>query len=388
MSPVMQARDRNFLIAVSTFVVVLVGLIIAVSPEQEELISYPSSYSAASKGAKAAFLLLAENDYSVERWQSPPRDLPNPGEGVTLILAEPFLNSKKEDDEALHRFLLSGGRVLAVGMSAGMMLPQSEVASPSYEKLGWTQYQPEIPSEITRGGAIWMSLPARWTSKSMTQLRHYQSGGDGIVVSYKIGKGDAIWWGSATPMTNAGITRDGNLSLFLNSVGANRRVLWDEYFHGSRPSLWSYASGTPLAWGLAQLGMIGVAVLLTFSRRSGPVRPLAQESRLSSLEFVETLGGLYQGAHASSIAVEVMYQRFCYLLSKRLGTKPDSTAAEMAHSVSVRLGYARTGFAETLQRCESAAHDSIPDKQALDLIQALHDYAHDLKLIQSPQEKN
>jgi hypothetical protein len=78
-------------------------------------------------------------------------------------------------------------------------------------------------------------------------------------------------------------------------------------------------SDTPLLWAMAQAGLLLLAVLFTFSRRSGPVRPLIEPSRLSPLEFVETLGGLYQSAHANQVALEVLYQRFQYMLKKRAG---------------------------------------------------------------------
>ena len=55
-----------------------------------------------------------------------------------------------------------------------------------------------------------------------------------IVVSYKVGLGEVIWWGANTPLTNAAIAKSGNMALLLNSLGkpGEVRVFWDEYFHG------------------------------------------------------------------------------------------------------------------------------------------------------------
>jgi len=119
------------------------------------------------------------------------------------------------------------------------------------------------------------------------------------------------------------------------------------------------------------------------------VRPLIEPSRLSPLEFVETLGGLYQSAQANQVALEVSYQRFQYLLKKRLGLAGQPAAAEMARAASLRLRYDRSDFAATLTRCESAVGDpGLRQKEALELVQALNDYSRDLGLIPRAQEKN
>ena len=109
---------------------------------------------------------------------------------------------------------------------------------------------------------------ARWQMAHFGHLAIYTEGVNSVVVSYSYGKGQVIWWAAATPLSNAGIRQTGNLNLFLNSVGppGERRVLWDEYFHGRRGSLWTYFAGTPISWGMAQLGLFAVALLLTFAR--------------------------------------------------------------------------------------------------------------------------
>lgn len=119
------ADDRKvLLIAAGVFVLLLVGAALFAPSEQEE-IRFPSSYSAQSGGAKAAYLLLKESGYNVERWLSPPQQLPQ-GPGTLLILAEPFRNIDKPAREALQMFLVKGGRVLAIGGSAASMLPEDK----------------------------------------------------------------------------------------------------------------------------------------------------------------------------------------------------------------------------------------------------------------------
>jgi hypothetical protein len=142
------------------------------------------------------------------------------------------------------------------------------------------------------------------------------------------------WWASATPLTNLGITRDGNLQLFLNGVsdedGQPLEVYWDEYFHGRHGSLWSYVRQTPVFWGLLQACCLVLAALFSFSRRSGPVAAPPTVSRLSPLEFVDTMGSLYQRAGAASIAVDTSYRHLRLELARRLRLPTNATNAALA----------------------------------------------------------
>jgi hypothetical protein len=193
-----------------------------------------------------------------------------------------------------------------------------------------------------------------------------------------------IWWASALPLANTGIKESGNLELLLNSIGErNSHIFWDEYFHGlEERSLWQTVSDTPLKWALIQLAVVGLALIVTFSRRSGPLRPLVEESRLSPLEFVRTLGGLYQSAKATNAAVEASFQRFRHMLARRLALRPEAPVLELARAAQTRLGFNQPGFAATLQRCEHAIADlELTEKQAVELTQALNDYLRQLQRI-------
>ena len=382
------ASDRKLLLIFGAVVTVLLVAAALLQPTQERESIVPSSYSADSGGAKAAYLLLKESGYRVERWEKPPRELPK-GSGALLILAEPRWEMDREHKMAVQRFLAAGGRVLATGVSGANLLPENHARPSDPLKAGWQTFEPAIPSALTRGGEIKLNTWTRWAMDNFAHMTHYARGEDAVVISYRSGAGDIIWWAAPTPLTNAGLREAGNMELFLNSVGdpTRTRVFWDEYFHGARPGLWADVSGTPLRWAIAQAGVFLLAVLFTFSRRSGPVRPLIEPSRLSPLEFVETLGGLYQSAHANQVALEVSYQRFQYLLKKRLGLTGQPAPAEMARAVNQRLRYDRPDFAATLARCEHAVGDpGLREKEAVELVQALNDYSRDLQLI--PQEKN
>ena len=84
------------------------------------------------------------------------------------------------------------------------------------------------------------------------------------------------------------------------------------------------------------------------------MRMPATESRLSPLEFVETLGDLYQSAHASPAAVSVAYRRFRLSLSRKLAVPAKAKLPELCRAASSRFGWPEEPLLDTLARSERA----------------------------------
>jgi len=278
--------------------------------------------------------------------------------------------------------------VLATGGSGAALLSAHRRASTHMPVFGPQKFNAELPAPLTRHAPeIVMQSDVRWEPPLADQQRYYGDREGPTVVGFRIGKGEVIWWADSMPLTNYGLKQSSNLMLFLNSVDPdgerpeNTRILWDEYFHGDRRSFWSYAAGTPAPWALGQLGVMAVAALLTFARRSGPVRPLAPASRLSPLEFIDALGALYQRKGAAREALKTGYHRFRFVLLRRLGLPSSASPDDISRGVRERLGWTVPGFWETLQRCELGVNSShFDDALALLLIQELHDYARRFRL--------
>jgi len=388
----LEPGDRRFLIIVGGLLLAVVMIVLAVSPPPAaQSAGFPSSYSPASDGAKAAFLLLKDLGFDLERWERPASELPGEPAGTLLILAEPFLAPSADERQAVHSFVRRGGQVLAAGPGAARLLPDGGALDYEPPAAGWKEFRAVLPSPLTRGAPrITLEPRARWQMAHFAHAAPYAEGINSVVVAYRYGEGQVVWWAAATPLTNAGIRQSGNLTLLLNSLGppGQKRLLWDEYYHGQRGSLWSYFAGTPLPWGLLQLGLVALAVLLTFARRAGPVRAPVPVSRLSPIEFVETLGDLYHRAHAAPAAVAIAWQRFRYRLARRLGLSPAAAIAQLYQSVRDRLGWKEPGFFEALQRAERAARNpALTDAEALQIVQSLEHYAELLQLKPRPQEK-
>lgn len=384
MPQALDAGDRKLLIGAGLLLVVLLVAAALFSPPQiAGTTSITSSYSQSWNGAKAAFLLLQNLGYNVQRWERSPVEIEGDAANEVLILAEPLQAPSEDERFAIRNFLANGGRVLATGASAGRFLPEAESFGEGDPTADKAEFDAVVPSPIERGAPrISMPAPYFWNPESPRELVVYGNENTAAVVTYTFGKGQVIWWGSASPLTNEGIRDSGNLMLFLNSVGpAGKRVLWDEYFHGVHGSLLSFFAHTPALWGAVQCGFVFLLILATYSRRVGPLREPVATSRLSPLEFVETLGDLYNSAHASSTSVGIADQHFRFVLTRQLGLPVNAPASELAKRASQTLGWEHERLLDTLKRCEAAAHEKngVSEDEAVRLVQELFDYSKRLE---------
>jgi len=382
--------DRKLLAITAAVLLVLGAALAIVSPPSNEHASpIPSIYSATSGGARAAYLLLKQLGYPVTAWDRPPNELPGDPRGTVLILADPTETPSDKERESILQFAESGGRILFTGSMIRSFFPDAKVSDEPMET-SWTKYDSNIPSLFTSTAPrIELQPESEWITLGPSQLALYGPSDSAVVVSWRVGEGEILWWGAPTPLTNAGITHENNLNLFLDAVShagtsnVKPQIYWDEYFHGERSSLWGYVGETPVAWGLLQTAILSLAVLFAFSRRSGPIVMPAKVSRLWPLEFVDTLGGLYERAHAEPAVVGAVYQQFRAILTRHLrlpAATSDGVLAEAAHS---RLGWKDDSLLEILNRAGAASRAvSLPADDAFTIIRDLEQLEEQLGLKQ------
>ncbi|HLJ25008.1 MAG TPA: DUF4350 domain-containing protein [Candidatus Acidoferrales bacterium] len=381
--------DRKLLLIAAAILLVLIvaTVVFSPAPDTDEDAGASTTYSTSRSGAQAAYLLLRELGYRSERWEKSPTELPSGPHGTILILANPSVFPSKPEREALLRFVRSGGWIIYAGNFPFLFLEAGAVSPPSIlraSNLTSESFAAISPSALTLSAPkITMNALDRWVASAGAQIPLYGDAEEPVVVTWRSGSGRVLWWSAPTPVTNSGISREGNLPFFLGCIHALRpgaspgdtTVLWDEYFHGYRGSLWDYFAETPVPWAVVQLALLAAFILLAFSRRSGPVYAPAVASRLSPLEFVDTLGDLYRRASAGSAAVRVACQRFHTQLVRRLGLTPSVSNLQLDAAVRDRLGWKQPGFLETLQRAERAAREqNVSSAEALKIVQALEHY--------------
>jgi len=384
------AGDRKVLLIAAGVFVALLSLSFVMARGRSSDENVPSVYSTASGGCRAAFLLLRESGYRVDSWERPLADLPA-GSGITLILADPASFAIKAEKDKLEGFLRSGGTLIAAGRFAGFYLPVHEAKSVATPNGLWRIIPALSPSPITRAAPeITLAPSLFWSGSGKTVALYGESDNGPAVVQYNFGQGKVLWLAEASPLTNAGLKEKGNLEFFLAAIGdpGANKILWDEYVHGYQQSGAAGKSHPVIGWIALQLGLFAIAILLTYSRRNESVWLPLSERRLSPLEFVRTLGFLYEHANAGGVAVEISYQRFRYLLTHRLGMSSNTSVNDLDRAVRERGAINDPKFAEALTTCESCRYDSrVAPTMALKLIQALFDYAVRLKLVPASERE-
>jgi hypothetical protein len=372
----LDAKDRRLLL-VCVGAVVLVAVVTALFARNENRDDnpVPSSYLTGRHGARAAYDLLQENGYTVERWEQPLSDLANEANaGTVVILAEPFL-SDVEDFKAVDAIVAHGGRVLVTGMAGGALAPEEAVEPSMQFGNEACKLEPEGLDRLAGSGVVWMTPAASWKLVNPRYRVEYTCGGAPAVVEYNVGAGHVVWWASSTPLENGSIERGANLNFFLNSLGTREghHFYWDESLHGEVRSEWFYARGTALNLLIAGLCGLALLVVFSFSRRSGPLRTVPVAPRTAPVEFVEALGSLYAKAGATATAVSLAYDRFRSRIGGLCGLRGlQMSAGELGAALRRRFPQASAELEADLKAGENGAKDDgLTPKEALVRVQAL-----------------
>jgi hypothetical protein len=132
--------------------------------------------------------------------------------------------------------------------------------------------------------------------------------------------------------------------------------------------------------------VVAVLIVLSFSRRAGPVRDLPAIVRATPIEFLEALGTLYRKAGASSTAVAIALERFRRHVLRLCGLRgKQMTVAELATVLRRRFPQTDASLEADLTACEEAAWaQTIAPREALILIQKLHGHEERLRAAARP----
>ena len=371
-------------VAAAALVVIVAGAFFAPAREDNDIT--PGTDNSGAHGAKAAFLLLQRLGYQTERWDRPAKELSDADAAhTTLILAGAYPMDVIADKPGIESFLRHGGRVLATGAVSATMLPESHIAGSNrvYTQLCYTT--PQGLSSMARAGRVAMDAPIRWNSDDVNLRIDQTCGDDAVVVHYPVGEGEVVWWSSAAALSNRGLKDDASLKLFLASVGGpHRRVLFDEYIHGARSDLWAITAGTPVKALQWQLAVVAVLLVLSFGRRTGPLRIPVETPRSSPLEFAESMGDLYRKAGAVNVATGAAERRLMQFLEHEGGISRETlraTPEAIGEAIAQRFRYAPTGLVEDLKAARQADYTKLTAHSGLGLVKRIDRHIANLAAI-------
>lgn len=371
--------DRRFVLTLAGSLLALIVLVVLFAPAEQENDPRPTTYNTGSAGAKAAYLLLQRLGYQAERWEAPTSGLRNlDAARTTLVLADPLIpfSDRGEVRGDLAAFLDAGGHILVTG-GAGVSLIEGggvkKATSLSHDLCITT---PEGQGPLASVGSVSMPDFIGWDETNVRGRVEQRCGSDAVVVRYPVGKGEVVWWSSSMPLSNQGLKQDTSLRLLLASLGGRqRRVLFDEGLEGYATPLWETAKGLPI-WSLwLQAGLVALLLVLSFSRRNGPVRASVAVARSSPLEFAASMGSLYQKAGATAVATDGARLRLLRFLHDRCGiphATTQSSPEEIAAAVEARLGGVWNGLRDDLAQAAQAGQGKpVAPKSALALVRRL-----------------
>jgi len=374
--------DVTVLIAAGAVMLALTSVSFVLAPVDSTPQIAGSSFATFPTGARAAFLALKQAGYDV-RQSYEPVSLLRTSSTAVLILADPTLAPSQGDLRALLAFVERGGTVLGTGAAAGAFLPGLPKLAAGKQvrpAAGPDDAPPSvvdaaIPSRLSDG------VPRTTMTPSPTPLGNaspyvtvYGTDARPAIVAARFGKGLAIWWAGSTPLTNAGVAESRNIDLLVNAVGepGEREIWWDEHYHGHSRSLLSYVKGTSLPFAGAQLGLVIVAALLAFSRRRWPVRAAYVEPRASPLEFVDSMGALYERARTSAGVVDTVRARVRRLLASACGLPPGVLDEDLGRAAAARVSIEPAQLQAVLtSSAQAAANPDLAPDEARRVVEAL-----------------
>ncbi len=327
--------------AVGLILLALVGMVVGGGPEK---VDYGTSYDATGGGFRAAYLLLEELKYPVERSRRPAS-----GGAVRWVLFPQKVSAK--EGEALGDWVRRGGVLLLAANDAELaghlgLTVTVTGAAPSRPKDGPPapfrspepapgESVPAAAPDVTRllvGPAMVQGPPGgeAWSTVA----------GRPLVTVYQQGRG-AVWLVNRPDvLANANLRGGDNAVLTVRLADAmladrtDARLAFDEYHHGlrDRPDVFALLLRPPVLGVTLQALLLAAAVLWHSGVRFGPVRTAPPPARRSQEEYLDAMAELLARKGDRAEAFRTVRDDFVRQLEADLGlpagSPPEQTARE------------------------------------------------------------
>lgn len=315
----MRGNDRTIwlklAIAGILLFVAVYGLVVLQSRQEGE--KFPkrrTTYSATAGGYKSLYLWLKELDIPIKRWERKLDYLPP--ETSVILLAEPELGPVKGELKALKEWVRQGGTFILVASFPNAFLQPFDLnVMPKLDFLSEKEIAETLvfqPGPYTRGiKTLRLGDHSELKPQRPEAVVHLRSESGALLVVLEEGKGRVIALSAPNLFGNESLREADHARLALNLLLSHRRkgiLLVDEYHHGygRAISVMSHLARSRAMQPLIQVGILLLVLWAAKGRRFGLPRPVIQEERRSSLEYVKAMAQLSQRAKARVLALEAL----------------------------------------------------------------------------------
>jgi hypothetical protein len=281
--------------AVPAVGVILLALIAMVFGSDHETVAYGSSYDASGGGFRAAYLLLEETKFPVERSRRPS------GGQVRWVL---FPTTGAKDAAELDSWVKRGGLLLlAVDDTelAGHLGLRVSVSGTHSRLRGLSEIEKGVPHDALAPDVQRLRTSQLEVTGPAGDRSWGQIDGRPLVTIYTRDRGEIWLLNRPDVLTNANLRGDEDNAILVcrlaEAMLRNRpdgKLAFDEYSHGlrDRPDVVELLFRPPMLGVTLQVLLLAGLALWHFGTRFGPVVPAPPPSRRSKEEFLDAMAEL------------------------------------------------------------------------------------------------
>jgi hypothetical protein len=312
-----------------------------------EMFPRRTTYSARPGGTKALYETLRRLDYSVKRNTDVLSERINDG---ALFVMSPETPVSQTELDGLRRWVERGNiLVMAANQPPGIddtsKKPHVNSAAPvvpsflcpgvtSVGIVGYDRIDLSEPIFKRKKGFVPIGAAHKSGKKPAKEdippvISLFEDDMGPVVAFSSYGDGCVILLSDGWPLSNRGISRNGNFRMVLNALQSrdpNKKltVTFDEFHHGygSEKGIMSLL-GAPAKLGLAVIGLAFLLLVFAASRRFGRPVPLMEGTRQRG-EYLSSIASLLRKAHSTDLVRKELGQRFLGDVAQSVGVAPGS----------------------------------------------------------------
>jgi hypothetical protein len=375
--------------AVPSVGIILLALFAMFFGGRPDSIGYGTSYDASGRGFRAAYLLLEELGYPVERSRRPT------GGGIRWVLFPSEASAKSDDDPGAWvrrggtMLLATGGEQFParLGLHVTVTNPTAPLSldkTPDRTQTVTGTPRPAEAPDVKRllAGETVVEGPSGERTWGLIE-------GKPLVTIHPLGDGEVWLLRRPDVFTNANLRAEDNAALACRLAEAmlrghgGERLAFDEYCHGlrDRPDVGRLLLTPPVLYLTLQAALLTALALWHYGPRFGPLRPAPPPARRSKEEFLDAMTDLLTRKGDRGDAYRTVRDDLRHRLESAfglpVGTPPEQTAREAARRRGLPpdplillltadappRGRGPAAFLASLHQLETAAHECLSGRR-------------------------